>query len=801
LASFLARLGSPRAVRLAALALTALLLASCSSKEERAKNYYDEGMKLMAAHDTAKASIEFKNAVKLNKNYVPAWRALAQIEELNRNYQGAIPYLHVIVELEPKDIDTKLKLAKLLLAGGATNDALSLVNAVNDLDAHNADALATRAVILLRTKDPAGALKDAKSALEIDPKNATAMSVLAADRLASGDKAAALQLLDKAESASDDKDLSIELFKLKIFEQSHDWAQAEALLKKLVERDPDGGFRNQLIALYLLQKRPDDAEKELRAAIAAKPTDPAPELALVRLLNTFKGPAVARQELVTRISSGNDVFPFQVALAEFDFSQDRFDDSEQLLKSLIANSSAENALTARITLGNMYLARKQLDAADAVVAEIMRKDSRNIDGLRLRASIHIDRAQLEPAINDLREALNDQARSIELMSLLALAYERSGKIELADREYSDAMRTSNFNVAPGLNYVAFLQRRGSGTRAEEVLTDLASRWPQNKQVLSKLAEEKLTRQDWIGAESIAESLKRLGDVGVADQVLGTALLGQNKYDEGVASLKSAYSAAPSAAQPIAALVRAYVRAKQTDKAVTLLQDALKTNPANAEAYVLLGSIQQDNKTPAQAATSYKAAINAQPKNHLGYEALAGLYLSQNNLADAQDVIRSGLKQQPDSPTLHLMLANTFEFKQDYDAAIAEYESMLEKEPGSLIATNNLVSLLADHKTDKASLERAQSLAVSLRKSPVPEFKDTLGWVSYRTGDYKEAVALLEDAAAARPNRPLMHYHLGMSYIASGQLAKAAEQLNTALKQAPSTELKEEIVAALKKTEP
>ena len=76
------------------------------------------------------------------------------------------------------------------------------------------------------------------------------------------------------------------------------------------------------------------------------------------------------------------------------------------------------------------------------------------------------------------------------MSLLATAYERSGKIELADKQYSDAMRASNFNPAVGLNYVAFLQRRGSGSRAEDVLADLAGRWPQNKQVLSKLADDK-----------------------------------------------------------------------------------------------------------------------------------------------------------------------------------------------------------------------------------------------------------------------------------------------------------------------
>jgi len=125
--------------------------------------------------------------------------------------------------------------------------------------------------------------------------------------------------------------------------------------------------------------------------------------------------------------------------------------------------------------------------------------------------------------------------------------------------------------------------------------------------------------------------------------------------------------------------------------------------------------------------------------------------------------------------------------------------MLATEPGSLIVSNNLASLLADHCTDKASLDQAKSLAASLRKSPVPQFRDTLGWVDYQQGNYKDATPLLEEAAGALPNRALVRYHLGMSYLAIGEPVKAAEQLKQALNQSPDAALKEKIEAALKKT--
>ena len=184
--------------------------------------------------------------------------------------------------------------------------------------------------------------------------------------------------------------------------------------------------------------------------------------------------------------------------------------------------------------------------------------------------------------------------------------------------------------------------------------------------------------------------------------------------------------------------------------------------------MLLGDVQLTKNSVDEAEKSFKAAITHQPKVDIGYQALAQLYIRQKKIDAALDTIQAGLKEQPDSANLHLTAAQIRELKGDYEGAISEYENLLKQQPGSLIVINNLASLLADHRTDKASLDRAQSLAVSLRQSQVPQFKDTLGWVEYRQGDFKDAISLLKDAAAAMPNLALVHYHLGMSYLGIGE---------------------------------
>src|SRR5580698_10925528 len=115
-------------IRCALLLLGVLPLAACSSSADRAQSYYERGAKLLAAHDNQRAAIEFRNAVKLKKNLTPAWRGLAQIEEANHHWEALVPILRGIVELDPKDIESKIKLARILLLAGSADDAQKLFN-------------------------------------------------------------------------------------------------------------------------------------------------------------------------------------------------------------------------------------------------------------------------------------------------------------------------------------------------------------------------------------------------------------------------------------------------------------------------------------------------------------------------------------------------------------------------------------------------------------------------------------------------------------------------------------------------
>jgi tetratricopeptide (TPR) repeat protein len=777
-----------------------LLLSACGSPAERAQGYYERGMALIEKKDDVNARHELLNAIKFKGDKIEAWRALAGVDERTGAVQALFQDVRRIVELDSADLDARIKLARIMVGGGAAEAALKVIDAANEGEKPSAPLHALRAVILLKIQDSAGAVRDAQRAFEIDPGNVDAVSLLASKKLSDGDPDGALKLLDSI--TVDPKDETrISLQKMQIFARKGDLPQAESLLRKVISLNPkEPAYRAQLIQLLVALRKFDEAEKEFRASVEADPADSKVGLDLVRFLNVVKGPDVARTELEARIKAGGDVFDYQIALAELNFAQNKLDDATQALKALSSTAATpDKKLLAQVKLAEMYVGKGNIAAAEPLISEILGKDRRNSGALRLRASINIDKGQVDSAISDLREALNDQPKSPELLTLLAVAYERSGKNELADRQYADALKSSGLNPNFALRYVAFLQRTGDAPRAEDVLTEVSARNPNNLQVLSSLGQIRLSRQNWTGALAVADAIGQVSDGrAIADQIRASALAGQNKIDESTTALEDAHQAAPDAVQPVISLVSAYVRQGKADKATALLQEMNKKFPANAQILVLIGQTRIVQNKDGEAMQSFKEAVAQQPKDPIGYGALSDLYIRQKNFEAAGNVLQAALKELPGNVNLQLSSAGLQILKGDHDAAIAQYEAILKDQPNSLVAVNNLVSLLLDYRSDKQSLDRAVLLSKALKTSNVPQFQDTLGWAQYMQGEYTNSISTLESAAAKLPNLAAVHYHLGMSYAAARQPEKAAEQLKTALILEPDgTALKESIRSAIK----
>jgi len=765
--------------------LSVLAITACDSPEERAQSYYEKGIKLLEKGDPVKASLEFRNALKIQQGFIPALYSLGLAQERMGQLNDAAKIFYAVTERAPDHVDSRIHLATILMMYGQTGEAIKFADQAYALAPAEARVLTLKAAIALKLDNRGDATRFADSALKLEPRNIDALVVQAGIRLVAGDPKGALAFLAKSGEAGEGN-IGVQLLRMKAFDALKDKQGIEKTLVTLVKTHPESrNFKQGLVQWYLADGRTDDAERALREFAKDHPDDVQAELDVVEFLARVKNIDAAEGELVSRIAKGGNVFPYRQALAQVTLAKGNYPGAVELMRKLVAETTdSKEAATARLQLARMLVNKNDNAEAAQLVDKILADDEKNVEALILRATIRKANGQLDDAIDDLRAAFNGAPQSAEIAGLLADAYERKGAVALADEQYAKALVVEQFKPEVGLSYASFLLRYGKTDKAEKILDQLANAAPKNRQVLTLLAQVKLSRQDWVGAQKAADALRALGnssDDQTADRILAGVLAGEKKYEESAEILEGIAAASTEGqSSTTASLVQAYLQAGKPEKAEQLLQSVLTSDPENIQARVLLGSVYRATNRTKEAEGAYKAAIEKDTKNPLGYAALGELYLGGGRSQDAEDILREGLAQQPGNNVLHLQLAMTLERAGKQDAAISEYETMFAADPRSTVVANNLASLLSEYRSDPASLERAFTIASRLKGSEVPQFLDTVGWIYYLRKDLDEALSSVKLAAEKMPQEGIYQYHLGMIYKELGQRDRATASLKKAV---------------------
>jgi len=763
-----------------ALVIVAVAMAAtaCDSPEERLQSHYESGAELLAEGSFDKASLEFRNALQINGDHIPSLFALSQIEERRANWRGVRNLLEKIVDLDPKHLGATVRLGRMMLLGGQIDRALDLSKQASEIDPKSVDALTFKAAVLLNLDDPQGSLAAASEALKIDPDNIDAISVLAAERIAAGEMREAIALLDTG-IKQDERNAALQLIKIRALAAINALDEVEDVLKRMIELYPDTDqFRSALINLYARNDRLDDAEAVLRDHVKNNPTNFEANLSVVRFLNTARGKDAAVEELQTLVGQADkNQSNYRLALAQLYYTSDQQDEAKFVLADLI-ESDAEQAdkLRARNQLAEM--ARLSGDAVGArnQLQAILSEDSKNADALMTRAAILISEQKYDDAIIDLRTVLRDDPEALRALILLGSAYEGNDSPELADDQYTRAFQVANGSAAIGLPFANFLVRRGSVDRAEEVLERVVQSEPRNIAAYRALAQIRVSRGDWVGAEAAANSLAALeDDQSIVNRIRGIALQGQQKFEQSIAAFEQSQQAAPDEFRPMASLVDAYFRAGEPEKAEAFLESVLEASPSNVFAHALLGQLYTELQRTDKAVAILRQGVDRNPKSPTAYTALAQYYGRQGEREAQLETLEQGLGELPNDPTMGLLRAGVLEQLGRKEDALEQYQSMYDASTSSPIVANNYASMLMALQESQVAAQAALDAMTPYMRTPVPHFRDTIGWAYYLNGENEKALPYLEQAAEQLPNLAEVRYHLGKVYRAEGNLSAAIKE--------------------------
>lgn len=776
-----------------------LLLAACESPEEKAQSHYQNGLQLFKEENYVKAGLEFRNALQLNGNLADAWYHLALVEEKDGKFREYAGDLYKTIELDSQHVPAHVRIAKILLFSGRVDEAAEKSELVLRLDPQNADVWSLKSAVHFKRNEIADAKKAAEKALELEPAHVEATLVLAIQATIDGNPDKALEYLNNSLKTHSDN-VPLQMAKMQALEKKGDKAGIEAVFKELIESNPDQvAYRNNLTRFYLQQGDKEKAEAEIRAISAENPEDQAAKLNIVRFMKSLGGNEAAKKELQRMIDEEPTNYGLQFALAEILLQERKQDEAKAILVSVIEKGGLEeDGLKARNKMAELNLREGKKDEAKGLVEEVLLNDNRNVPALMLRAAMQIDEGNVDNAITDLRSALREQPDSVKATLLLARAHEMTGAVELAEDRYDAAYKFAKGKANAAVAYAQFLQRRTQIDRAEAVVERSLKQEPRNQALLAYMAQLKLVKQDWKGAEEIAERLRKVNkDNVLSDQILGRSYAGQNKLEKSLESFEKAFENTPKGVNTLLALVRLHMSKGEPDKAKETLDKVIAASPDNIAARLLLGQFYYATGEEEKALETFNKVLEENPKINSAYYVLFTHYMRKGDQKSAQEVLDRGLKENPESYSLQMAQAGLYERQEKFQEAIKLYEKILTERPNADVVVNNLASLISTVYQDEESLRKAYSYAKRFRSSTVPHFKDTLGWIHYKLGEYELATPLLEDAVKQLPNFALLRYHLGMSYSAENNKGRAIEELTKALeltKDNPTGEMKD-----LKKT--
>ena len=780
-----------KVITLLLLSLSLSLVVGCSTPEEKAQSFYKKGMALVA-ENPEKAKLEFQSALQNKKNMTEAMYGLALVAERQSDWKSEFVLLNNVLEQDPNHLQALIKRGQLHLVGGKVDKALIDSNKALAINKNEISALTLHAAVMLKLQDKTVAIDFANKALKLDANNADALIVLATERLMAQDYNKALAFLNQG-LAVNPKNLVMYLIKVSAYDKLNKVEEAQTVYQTMLAQFPkESGVRKSYIQFLLAHKNNVEAEKQIRKIALDAPNEVQPRLDVVSFMAKTQGINAGVKELESLVKSNPKQYEFKFALIELYQAVKNQAAADQLLKSIVSeDGDHENGLKAKGIIAAKLMHENKKDEVQKLITEILQVDKRNEQALLLKANLELGAKNFEAAIIDLRSILGDTPNSERALMMLAVAHELAGSPALAEEQYVKAFKVSKYSPQVGVAYAAFLNKKNQSARADKVFQDILKAHPDSSEAFIAVANEKMRAGDLAGAQALAEQAKKMGIYdALADQVLGLVFAGKQDMQSSIAAFKRAHDAAPNNTQTVYSIVQTYLQFGKTKEANEFIHSVLASSPNNIEAQLMSAQLLMLSGDYAKSIAELEQLLKNNPKLVAGYQSLASAYAQAKRPEEAIKTLNTGIAIEPKNVSLNMALAAMFEGSKQYDQALNVYEYLLKDNPNELVLMNNIASLMTDHKTDKASLDRAYNLAKPLKETDIPQYLDTYGWASYKVGKLDEAELSLTKAIEKMPKVAVFQYHLAKIYIAKSDKEKAKAALKLAVSYGAAQQLLE-----------
>lgn len=221
------------------------------------------------------------------------------------------------------------------------------------------------------------------------------------------------------------------------------------------------------------------------------------------------------------------------------------------------------------------------------------------------------------------------------------------------------------------------------------------------------------------------------------------------------------------------------RGGQYEEAVDLYRDTLRIMPAHPTAFDRLREVVGRERTASETMRMLEAAVARDPGDFVAWNLLGVIYGRERRWDEALEAFARSLAVEPGAADTLVNRGWVLMELRRYDAAVSAFETALTHQPGLARAHAGIGSAVVEARGDYAEGMRQYLKALELDPEN-PALLNDLGWLSYKTHRYPEAVAALEKAAALDPHNPMIQTNLGLAYQKAGRADQAVTRLEQAV---------------------
>jgi tetratricopeptide (TPR) repeat protein len=749
-----------------------LALSACSSQSKQ--KHIARGEEYLQKSRFQESVMEFRAAADIDKTSAEAHWGMARALESLGQFNEAAESLRRTVELNPENLEAKIKLGNYLLHAQPQqiSETEQLLEEVFARDANFVPGHILKASLFAaQKKNEKEIFEVLNHAVALDPKRTDSYASLSRFLMKLGRKQEAEATIQKAVSVNPDAaDAYLEYGRFLTFVERA--SEAEAKYARAVEVEPSSvEAREAQAEFYLGQRQLEKAEQVYQEAVR-----------------------IQENSLASRMK-----------LANFYALVNREDDAIRVFSDIITGTP--QYARARYRLGEIHLDRRENQKAVEQTEELLRLNADDAEAFMLRARVAMQENRVEDAVRDLEEVLKKQPSQKN-----ALFYMTQARLALGQTEQARAFIGDLEKYHPNFLKTKLLKIQASFSggepesafrQANELLEAVKKSYPTadtDAQSLEELRVRATTARGLANLEigNLAEAKTDLQAVrtlspnsSAASVNLAKVFVAEKNLAEAANLYEKALTSDNRNFDALGGLTSVLTRQGQFDAAHAKINQAIETSAGRKDLlpalHYLKANVFTAQKNVEAAEAELKRAIEIDDAYLPAYTAYASILVGRNQTGEAVEQYKKVVERKP-SAAAHTLIGMLEDVRGNAPEAETNYRRALEIAPASPIAANNLAWLLA---ANGGNLDEALMLAqaaVAGNQSTAVYF-DTLGWIYFKKELYspaveqlRKAVALDEAEANRNGNRANSTYRLrlGMALASAGDKPAARKEVEISL---------------------